>query len=193
MEMRSAEVNGTKTKSLRYGRVKCFIYSKKSRARKTTLLGSKSHLWVFYATILRPLTSARNYANLSLPKKRKFRGADSIGQWHQNNLLQKIIRTSNRLLGSYYSGLVPKIGLEPIRSCPRRILSPLCLPFHHSGEREKTTGEPRCLLIGGTTQTRTGGKGFAGLCLTTWLWCHVGAGDETRTRDNYLGKVALYH
>ena len=91
------------------------------------------------------------------------------------------------------SFLVPKIGLEPIRSCPRRILSPLCLPFHHSGEREKTTGEPRCLLIGGTTQTRTGGKGFAGLCLTTWLWCHVGAGDETRTRDNYLGKVALYH
>ncbi len=36
-----AEVNGTKTKSLRYGRVKCFIYSKKSRARKLSLLSSK--------------------------------------------------------------------------------------------------------------------------------------------------------
>ena len=41
MEMKFAEVNGTKTKSLRYGRVKCFIYSKKSRARKLSLLSSK--------------------------------------------------------------------------------------------------------------------------------------------------------
>ena len=41
-----------------------------------------------------------------------------------------------------------------------------------------------------------GNKGFADLCLTAWLWCrirHSGAGDEIRTRDNYLGKVALYH
>lgn len=29
------------------------------------------------------------------------------------------------------------------------------------------------LFVGGTTQTRTGGKAFAELCLTTWLWCHV--------------------
>ena len=41
MEMKFAEVNGTKTKLLRYGRVKCFIYSKKSRARKLPLLSSK--------------------------------------------------------------------------------------------------------------------------------------------------------
>ena len=26
------------------------------------------------------------------------------------------------------------------------------------------------LQYGGATQTRTGGKGFADLCLTTWLW-----------------------
>ena len=29
--------------------------------------------------------------------------------------------------------MVPLTGLEPVRSCPQRILSPRCLPFHHSG------------------------------------------------------------
>ena len=29
--------------------------------------------------------------------------------------------------------VVPLTGLEPVRSCPQRILSPRCLPFHHSG------------------------------------------------------------
>ncbi len=33
---------------------------------------------------------------------------------------------------------------------------------------EKGTSEN----LGGTTQIRTGGEGFADLCLTTWLWCH---------------------
>jgi hypothetical protein len=37
-------------------------------------------------------------------------------------------------------------------------------------------------------------RGFADLCLTTWL-CRQGngAGDEIRTRDFHLGKVTLYH
>ena len=36
-------------------------------------------------------------------------------------------------------------------------------------------------------------KGFADLCLTTWLWHRMKkAVDETRTRDLHLGKVALY-
>ena len=30
-------------------------------------------------------------------------------------------------------GVVPLTGLEPVRSCPQRILSPRCLPFHHNG------------------------------------------------------------
>ena len=30
--------------------------------------------------------------------------------------------------------LVPVVGLEPTRSRPRRILNPLRLPFHHTGE-----------------------------------------------------------
>ena len=29
--------------------------------------------------------------------------------------------------------LVPLTGLEPVRSCDQGILSPWCLPFHHSG------------------------------------------------------------
>ena len=28
---------------------------------------------------------------------------------------------------------MPWAGFEPARGCPRRILSPLCLPFHHQG------------------------------------------------------------
>ena len=32
--------------------------------------------------------------------------------------------------------LVPRIGLEPTWSCPRGILSPLRLPFRHSGASE---------------------------------------------------------
>ena len=29
--------------------------------------------------------------------------------------------------------LVPVTGLEPVRGCPQGILSPWCLPFHHTG------------------------------------------------------------
>ena len=38
-----------------------------------------------------------------------------------------------------------------------------------------------------------GNEGFAGLCLTAWLWCRIGAEDEIRTRDICLGKATLYH
>ena len=40
-----------------------------------------------------------------------------------------------------------------------------------------------------------GNKGFADLCLTTWLWYRdikIGADDGARTRYLHLGKVALY-
>ena len=30
-------------------------------------------------------------------------------------------------------GVVPVTGLEPVRSCLQGILSPWCLPFHHTG------------------------------------------------------------
>ena len=36
--------------------------------------------------------------------------------------------------------MVPVTGLEPVRYCYRGILSPLCLPFHHTGR--KKSGDP---------------------------------------------------
>ena len=62
------------------------------------------------------------------------------------------------------------------------------------------------MLPGGEARIRTGGKGFAGLCLTTWPLrrryekgrfenrpdaCD-GADNGARTRDPNLGKVVLY-
>ena len=38
--------------------------------------------------------------------------------------------------GSDYIGLVPVTGLEPVRHRWRWILSPLRLPFHHTGRKE---------------------------------------------------------
>ncbi|MBP2654077.1 MAG: hypothetical protein H6Q73_1646, partial [Firmicutes bacterium] len=45
-----------------------------------------------------------------------------------------------------------------------------------------------------TPRFELGNKGFADLCLTTWL-CRLitGAEDEIRTRDPRLGKAMLYH
>ena len=47
--------------------------------------------------------------------------------------------------------------------------------FAWGGNRADQRKNPNALrirVVGGTTQTRTGGKAFAELCLTTWLWCH---------------------
>ena len=62
------------------------------------------------------------------------------------------------------SKLVPGTGIEPVRPLTgkRRILSPQCLPISPPG------------LLTSTRQDKTG------------------AGNETRTRDLNLGKVALY-
>ena len=60
--------------------------------------------------------------------------------------------------------------------------------------------------VGGDARIRTGGEGFAGLCLTTWPRRHFakkaghvmtglqfpGADNGVRTRDPHLGKVVLY-
>ncbi len=98
-------------------------------------------------------------------------------------------RTLSCFQGSFYSCLVPKAGLEPARSCLPGILSPLCLPFHHFGKHVATW-----VSLGGTTQIRTGDEGFADLCLTTWLWCHVssdGGNSRTRTYDPLLVRQVL--
>ena len=59
--------------------------------------------------------------------------------------------------------------------------------------------------FGGDARIRTGGEGFAGLCLTTWPLRRIckgpieigpgtfnGADNGARTRDPNLGKVVLY-
>ena len=43
--------------------------------------------------------------------------------------------------------------------------------------QDKKTGVPDFsgtpFFCGGTTRNRTGDEGFADLCLTAWLWCHL--------------------
>ena len=64
-----AEVNGTKPKSLRYKRVNNLTDSKRAEQGNDPYSALKVFLWEFSATILRPLTSARNYATIADPKK----------------------------------------------------------------------------------------------------------------------------
>ena len=43
-------------------------------------------------------------------------------------------RTKHRHIVSMFGPImVPVTGLEPVRGCPQGILSPWCLPFHHTG------------------------------------------------------------
>ena len=55
---------------------------------------------------------------------------------------------------------MPGAGLEPARSYPRGILSPLCLPI-------PPPGPGRGAKYGGWGRNRTGVDGFAGRCITT--------------------------
>lgn len=57
---------------------------------------------------------------------------------------------------------------------------------------EKKTDSNRNRSLEATPRFELGNKGFADLCLTTWLCRHIGAGYEARTRYLHLGKVALY-
>ena len=49
--------------------------------------------------------------------------------------------------------------------------------YYYITKKPPESGGFRCinkmLIFGGTTQIRTGGKGVADLCLTTWLWCRI--------------------
>ena len=76
MEIQPAEVNGTKPKSLRTGR-EMLHKQQKSRAREFPYSALDSFIWVFSATILRPLTSARNYATIA-DRKSKFGGLEKV-------------------------------------------------------------------------------------------------------------------
>ena len=115
MEIQPAEVNGTKPKSLRTGR-EMPHKQQKSRARDFPYSALNSFLWVFSATILRPLTSARNYATIA-DRKNKFGGV--ISEYiFRNNRARKRIRTPIFHRGSYAHRLAQRRGFEPPDESP---------------------------------------------------------------------------
>lgn len=57
--------------------------------------------------------------------------------------------------------IVPEAGLEPARHHCLRILSPLCLPFHHSGKEHAKCVEVRARI-------ELAYSSFAENRLTTW-------------------------
>ena len=62
--------------------------------------------------------------------------------------------------------LVPVTGLEPVRGRPQGILSPWCLPFHHTGLWPALTvppGTARCQGKAGGAQARRAASGHAPL------------------------------
>ena len=88
--------------------------------------------------------------------------------------------------------MVPGGGLEPPRCYQRGILNPLCLPISPPGRTSKR------IENGGADRIRTG---IVRICnplhrhSATAPYCpkqKFGAGNEVRTRDLNLGKVALY-
>ena len=68
MGMRSAKVNG-KRKTVALQARKNALQAKKDMDKDFLVHASNAVLWAFSATILRPLTLARNYANLRRTKK----------------------------------------------------------------------------------------------------------------------------
>ena len=117
-----------------------------------------------------------------------------------------------------YFCLVQVVGLEPTRSCPLRILSPVRLPFRHTWSvwryhpdlnRGIKVLQTFALPLGdGTIKNKTLEVifknatnfltllslsffvfAFSRFCFPFW----DGAEDEIRTRDICLGKATLYH
>ena len=60
--------------------------------------------------------------------------------------------------------MVPRAGLEPARGCPRRILSPLRLPFRHLG----TPGSVGLVILGKDGAGGNGDRIAAARAFTTY-------------------------
>ncbi len=68
-----------------------------------------------------------------LGRRRAFIITDLVLRLLRELKMDKNKKEAVLLKNSLFS-MVPVVGLEPTRSCPRRILNPLRLPFHHTGE-----------------------------------------------------------
>ncbi len=117
LNSKSAEVNGTKPKSLRTGR-EMPHRQKKSRARMQSLLGLQFVYMGVFSDDFATVDVREELCYHSRPKKHKFRGLKEVfiqsGLSCRRNRGQKIIRTLTWCLGSYYSGMVRRTGLEPV-------------------------------------------------------------------------------
>lgn len=109
---------------------------------------------------------------------------------------------------SWYQHHLTKSQKTFLTKCKKRWFHRICKQFIDTGGRGRTdtpvkerdfesrasanSATPAC---GGGNRIWTGDKGFADLCLTTWLCRHkyIGAEDGIRTRDPHLGKVVFYH
>ncbi len=98
--------------------------------------------------------------------------------------------------------MVPRTGVEPVRPCGRRILSPLRLPIPPPGQGKnekwrlgsESNRRPRlCRPLHNHSATQPSLRSKTKPRRSGALFRHhSGAGNETRTRDPNLGKVVLY-
>ena len=108
-------------------------------------------------------------ASFSVTSANAMHELDGAGQRPKNEQLKdkkrSSIRTTSKTYGAGGRGRTDTSCYGP------RILSPVRLPFRHTG-------------IGGTNQIRTGDEGFADPSLTTWRWCHKTSCDYIIIYDN---------
>ena len=71
-----------------------------------------------------------------LGRRRAFIITDLVLRLLRELKMDKNKKEAVLLKNSLFS-MVPVVGLEPTRSRPRRILNPLRLPFHHTGEQKQ--------------------------------------------------------
>ena len=86
-----------------------------------------------------------------------------------------------------YCQLIPVVGVEPTLLTEH--------DFESCASANSATPASLQIILEAATGFEPVDKGFADLCLTTWLCRHIniGAEDGIRTRDPHLGKVMFYH
>ena len=88
---------------------------------------------------------------------------------------------------------MPVTGLEPVRGCPRGILSPLRLPIPPHRQIKNSCVMQELFDWRHHPDLNWGVKLLQSFALPLGHGAIFGAGDEIRTRDICLGKATLYH